>query len=104
MDVEARERFPKFEYLGDAVPYIDRIFNIIYHIHLFEDFERDEIAFLAPYFACYRSPAGAEIIREGDDGDFMLLVLEGGVEIIKFDTELGVTVRVGNAGLGKILG
>lgn len=104
MDVEAQQRFPKFEFLGDAVPYIDRIFNIIDHIHLFEDFEREEIAFLAPYFSCYKAPAGAEIIREGDHGDFMLLVLEGSVDIVKFDAELSVTVRVGHAGLGKILG
>jgi CRP-like cAMP-binding protein len=104
MSVSDINRFPNFEYLGDAVPYIERIGAIVEHIHLFEDFEAGEIARLAPYLRCYRAPGGAEIIREGDDGDFMMLLLDGTVEILKVDPVTDLPVRVGLAGPGKILG
>ena len=33
----------------------------------------------------YQAPLGTEIIREGDGGDFMLMILEGRVEVHKRD-------------------
>jgi CRP-like cAMP-binding protein len=33
----------------------------------------------------YRAAPGAEIIREGEGGDFMLMVLEGRIEVLKRD-------------------
>jgi CRP-like cAMP-binding protein len=33
----------------------------------------------------YRAQPGAEIIREGEGGDFMLMLIEGGVEVQKRD-------------------
>ncbi len=52
---------------------------------------------------CYRAPLGTEIIREGDDGDFMVLILEGSVEIVKKDIR-GQAQIMGTAGPGKTLG
>ena len=104
MDQPAPDRFPGFEFLGDATPHVDHIRGIIEHLRLFEDSERDEIVVLASYLACYRAPPGSRIIREGDEGDFMVLILDGSVDIVKIDPEIGVTVRVGQAGIGKILG
>jgi len=97
------DHFPKLEHLGDAVPFVQRIFEIIQHIDLFEGFEEDEIEQLASYMVCYRAPAGAEIIRESDPGDFMLMIIEGTVEIMKKDAT-GLPARIGNAGPGKTLG
>lgn len=91
------------EYLGDALPFVGRIREIIEVIQLFEDFEVDELEGLARYMRVYRAPAGTEIIHEGDDGDFMLLLLDGSVEIIKKDVR-GLPQIVGSAGPGKTLG
>ena len=33
----------------------------------------------------YRAAPGAEIIREGEGGDFMLMLLEGGIDVHKRD-------------------
>jgi len=104
MDALRKDYFPKFDRLGDATPYIERIHKIVEHIRLFEDFERSEIAFLAPYLTCYRAPGGASIIAEGESGDFMLLILDGSVEIVKLNHSGGVPLRVGVAGPGKVLG
>jgi len=95
--------FAAFEALGDATGFVDRILEVIEHIRLFEDFEREEIDTLARYLRCYRAAAGAGIIREGAAGDFLLLLIEGGVEIVKLDPR-GLPQRMGVAGPGKTLG
>ncbi len=52
---------------------------------------------------CYRTPPGTEIIREGENGDFMLLLLDGSVEIVKKDVR-GLPQIMGVVGPGKTLG
>ncbi|MEW6163519.1 MAG: cyclic nucleotide-binding domain-containing protein [Pseudomonadota bacterium] len=102
-DPAVPEPFAAFESFGDASGFVDHILEIIEHIHLFEDFERAEIDALARYLKTYRAPAGAEIIHEGDPGDFMLLLIEGSVEILKVDPR-GLPQRLALAGPGKTLG
>ncbi len=97
------ERFPGLVYLGDATAFADRIQENIQHIQLFEDFERDEIELLAARLRCYRAPAGATVIREGDGGDFMVILLDGQCEIVKNDPT-GVPQPLSLAGPGKTLG
>lgn len=97
------DHIPNVEFLGDAVPFVGRIREIIEVIQLFEDFEADELEGLARYMRCYRTPLGTEIIREGDQGDFMLLLLDGSVEIVKKDVR-GLAQIMGTAGPGKTLG
>lgn len=97
------DSFAACEALGDATRFVDRILDSIEHIRLFEDFERQEIATLARYLRSYRAPAGSEIIHEGDAGDFMLLLIEGNVEILKLDPR-GLPQRLGISGPGKTLG
>ena len=95
--------FLAFDTLGGAERYVDQIFEIVEHINLFEDFEREEIVALARYMRCYGCEAGKEVIREGEAGDFMLLLIEGSVEILKVDTR-GLPQRLALAGPGKTLG
>ena len=97
------DHIPNVEFLGDAVPFVGRIREIIEVIQLFEDFDPEELEGLARYMRCYRAPLGTEIICEGDDGDFMLLLLEGSVEIVKKDVR-GLAQVMGTAGPGKTLG
>lgn len=99
----AVETIPGVEHLGDGMPFVARIHEIIETIQLFEDFEPDELNILARYLLCYRAPAGSEIIREGDNGDFMMLLLDGSVEIVRKDTR-GLPQVIANAGPGKTLG
>lgn len=95
--------FPGLQALGNATPFVEHILEIIEHIRLFEDFEQEEISRLARYMTCFKAPAGCEIIKEGEIGDFMLLILSGSLEIIKKDSN-GLPSRIGTAGPGKTLG
>jgi CRP-like cAMP-binding protein len=97
------DHFPKLDYLGDAVQFVPRIQELLQHIALFEDFDTEELEHLAAYMACYGASAGTEIIRESEPGDFMVLLIEGSVEIMKKDAT-GVPARIGLAGPGKTLG
>ena len=97
------DRFRKFEDLGDATAFVDRILEIVEHIAVFEDFDRDEIAALARYMRCYKAPAGVEVIVEGELGDFMVLLIDGTMEIVKIDFR-GLPARIAEASPGKTLG
>ncbi|HEX8962274.1 MAG TPA: cyclic nucleotide-binding domain-containing protein [Rhodocyclaceae bacterium] len=97
------DRFLCFENLGDATPFIGRIMEIMDYIHVFEGFDPAEIEELARYLRCYRIPGGIEIIVEGEPGDFMLLLIDGTMEIAKKDRS-GLPVRIGDANPGKTLG
>ncbi|MFZ5512899.1 MAG: cyclic nucleotide-binding domain-containing protein [Pseudomonadota bacterium] len=94
---------PEVTELGDAARYVDHIFAILERIQLFEDFDRDEIVVLARYLRCYLAPAGTAIIREDEEGDFMVLIVSGQLEIVKRDAS-GIPKRIGVAGPGKTLG
>ena len=73
------------EYLGDATRFAGRMHALIPKCALLENFSPAEVHLLAHFMDVYRAAAATEIIREGDGGDFLLLVLEGRVEVHKRD-------------------
>jgi CRP/FNR family transcriptional regulator, cyclic AMP receptor protein len=101
--MDAEKEFAGMTVLGDAIPFVPRIHEIIETIALFEDFEPDDLECLARHMQCFRAPAGSEIIAEGALGDFMILLLDGSVEIVKLDVR-GLPAQVATAGPGKTLG
>ena len=96
-------RFRNFENLGNAVPFVERILAVIEHIAVFAEFDHAEIETLAKYMRCYRTEAGLEVIAEGEPGDFMLLLIEGTMEIVKNDSS-GLPARIAVVNPGKTLG
>src|SRR5258706_15482401 len=73
------------EYLGDATQFSVQIHALIPRCLLLENFSPAEVRLLSHFMGVYRAPPGAEIIREGDSGDFMLMLIEGKVEVLKRD-------------------
>ncbi|HEY6239996.1 MAG TPA: cyclic nucleotide-binding domain-containing protein [Burkholderiales bacterium] len=78
-------RLAQLESLGDATPFADRIHELITFSPLFENFNLGEIRALSGFMHVYRTEPGAEIIREGEAGDFMVFLIEGGIEVFKQD-------------------
>ena len=101
--VPVRQLPANIEPLGDATGFVDRIYSMLDNIELFEDFERAEIQLLAHFMSVYRVPPATEIIREGDAGDYMLLVIDGEFDIFKNDND-GFRKRIAIVGAGKTLG
>jgi CRP/FNR family cyclic AMP-dependent transcriptional regulator len=67
--------------MGLAEHYMDEIYEIIHQIRLFDDFGMDEIHALCHYLHCYAAPRNYPILREGDYGNHMVLVLTGSAEV-----------------------
>jgi CRP-like cAMP-binding protein len=80
-----RPQLAHLEPLGDAIRFTKQIHALIPRCALLENFSAAEAKALAQFMDVYRAEAGMEILREGDGGDFMLMVLEGRVEVRKQD-------------------
>ena len=69
----------------------------------FTDFSGQEIDLLAGYMEVYRAQGGDIVIREDDAGDFLLLVIEGAMDILK-KGERGEPRHLTSVGPGMTLG
>jgi CRP-like cAMP-binding protein len=78
-------RLANLEPLGDASQYATQIHGMISYSPLFENFNLAEIRLLSHFMQAYRAEPGIEIIREGEPGDFMMLLIEGRIEVFKQD-------------------
>ena len=66
---------------SDGTAFADEIFALVDHAQFFAEFNRDDIAVLASYLRIYYAQPGQAIIREGDIGDYMLLLISGEVGV-----------------------
>ena len=73
------------EHLGDATRFASQIHALIPKCTLLENFVPAEVRLLAHFMDVYRAEPGMEVIREGDGGDFMLMIVEGQVEVHRRD-------------------
>ena len=82
---ERPQQLAHLEFLGDALRFANQIHALIPKCPLLENFSPEEVRLLAHFLEVYRAEPAMEIIREGDGGDFMLMVLEGRIEVHKRD-------------------
>ena len=91
------------EWLGSAEKYEEDIFEIMTKIKLFENFDRVEISALCRFLECYAVPRNFTLLKEGDRGDYLLLMLNGSVSITKTGPD-GSDIALAEEGVGSILG
>ena len=82
---EYHQHLAHLELLGDATRFSTQIHALIPKCTLLENFSPAEVRLLAHFMDVYRAEPASEIIREGDGGDFMLMIVEGKVEVQKRD-------------------
>ena len=82
---ERPQQLANLEYLGDAIRFAPQIHALIPKCPLLENFSPGEVRLLAHFMEVFRAQAGMEVIREGEGGDFMLMVIEGRVDVHKRD-------------------
>lgn len=75
-------------------------YNDIKDSPLFENVPDETIKKVLKYCHCKKYEAGSTIIREGDSGDFMFIVLEGQVDVMKGKKN----VKLATLGKGTFLG
>jgi CRP-like cAMP-binding protein len=97
------DRLAHLEYLGDATLFAGQMHRMISYSPLFENFNMAEIRLMSHFMDVYRIGAGQELIHEGEPGDFMLLIIEGKVEIFKQDRR-DTPKLIASVDAGKTLG
>ncbi len=73
----------RLERVGAGTAIAGEIFGLVGKSQFFTEFSREDISTLAGYMEVYRAQPGEIIIREGDEGDFMVLIVDGEVDILK---------------------
>ena len=91
------------ERVGQGSAVANENFGLVGKSLFFAEFSREDIAVMAGYMVVYRAAPGETIIREDDGGDFMLLIIEGGVDIFKRNMR-GEQQHMTNVGPGMTLG
>jgi CRP-like cAMP-binding protein len=91
------------EKVGKGTALAEEIFGLVGWSQFFAEFSRRDISILAGYMDVFRAQPGEIIIREGDIGDFMLLIIEGEVDILKQGLRSELQ-RMTSAGPGMMLG
>ena len=102
-DVSDHSKFKKMVDLGSASGYVDEIYEVVKALALFEGFSLSEYTKFCDYMACYGAPRGATILNEGDEGNFLIIVLTGQVDVVKND-DVGARRLVVRLGPGSFLG
>ena len=91
------------ERFGKGAAVANEIFGLVGRSLFFAEFSREDISVMAGYMDVYRAAPGQTIIRENDSGDFMLLIIEGAVDIFKKGMR-GEEQHMTNVGPGMTLG
>lgn len=73
----------KLERVGAGTAITGEIFSLVGKSQFFAEFSQEDISILAGYMEVYRAQPGEIIIRERDEGDFMVLIVEGEIDILK---------------------
>lgn len=82
---DRQQQLAHLESLGDATQFAQQMHALIPQCPLLENFSQPEVLLLAHFMEVYRAAPGAEVIHEGHGGDFMLMLLEGRIEVHKRD-------------------
>lgn len=88
---------------GNAADLAAEIHRLIAKVTLLEDFTLAEVTSLGRYMPVYEADAGTAIISEGDPGDFMIVVIQGLVDVTRLGHD-GQPSRIAVVQEGHALG
>ncbi|MBI5329487.1 MAG: cyclic nucleotide-binding domain-containing protein [Betaproteobacteria bacterium] len=91
------------EALGDGRGFLAQIEALMGHDSIFSRISHEEAEYLAGMMQCYRAPTGTLLIKEGDASGFLLLLIEGRMEICKHRQD-GSRALLAQIGPGCTLG
>ncbi len=69
--------------VGRASEFADEIHGLMAKTPLFSGLEMEETRKLGAFMYVYEAPAGVAIISEGETGDFMMLLMNGMVDVLR---------------------
>ena len=103
MLARATDLLPALAPPGRATDFLEDILEVLQPLVLFEGFSAKECGELCDYLECFGAPTNATIIKEGDIGSFLVIVLTGAIRVVK-RAATGESKEVALVGPGAFLG
>ena len=75
--------YPDLLCLGKADQYLEDIYEMLNTNKIFGGFDYVEAKILCGYMQCFAAPRDFKVLSEGDEGDFLLVVLTGSIMVKK---------------------
>jgi CRP-like cAMP-binding protein len=72
----------------------DQIMDLLVSNPMFSNFGAEELRTVSQYLSLYEAPKGATVIKEGEPGQFLCLLVEGRLCIHKNTSEEGKTKKI----------
>ncbi|RPH63944.1 MAG: cyclic nucleotide-binding domain-containing protein [Burkholderiales bacterium] len=69
--------------IGRASEFAEQIHGLMAQTPLFSGLDMDETRKLGTFMYVYEAPPGVTIINEGENGDFMMLLMQGMVDVLR---------------------
>ncbi|HYA21185.1 MAG TPA: cyclic nucleotide-binding domain-containing protein [Burkholderiales bacterium] len=98
-------RLAALDHLGEGTAVAEQIFGMINRSQFFAELDREDVGKLASFMQLYRAQPGQVIIHENDPGDFMLLLIQGQVDVFKKgrrDNDLRMTTILPGMTVGEM--
>ncbi len=83
MTSQFAELQPSAEPLGAVSGFVSEFIEAVGPQHMFDEFSRQETALLSEYLECFGVPRDSVVVREGDEGDFLAILVTGKAVILK---------------------
>jgi CRP/FNR family transcriptional regulator, cyclic AMP receptor protein len=93
---------PDVEPLGTVSDFVNEFIDAVEPRHWFDGFSRQETALFSEYLQCFGVPRESVVLREGDEGDFLAILVTGRAVILK--TYQGVQKTVHEVMPGELIG
>ena len=84
---------PDAEPLGTARDFVEEFIDVLKKQRAMQHFSRQELTLLAEYMDCFGVGRKSTVIHEGDDGDFLAMLVTGAAQIVKVRDGQQVVVR-----------
>lgn len=81
------DRLNDLELIGTGSVITGQVGDLISKTKLFGVLDKFDINILASYMSLYRTKKKDIILTEGEDGDYMLLLVEGSIDVLKQDAQ-----------------
>ena len=102
-ETTAQQLYQDVDYLGSANAFTGEMLETLNKGTLFDEFYHYEIEELCQFMHCFSAPAGTVLLKEGEEGDHLIVIMAGQVQVRKFDLT-GQVQGIAMVGPGSILG
>lgn len=85
---------PYIQPLGTARDFVDEFIEVLKKQPAMHHFSSQELTLLAEYMDCFGVPRKSTVIHEGDDGDFLSILVTGEAQVVKWERDQETVVGI----------